>query len=411
MLYDETYHRAKVAVMTPIRDFLRLVDRRTRLDVQAAEDRATSFRHLFAAVGLGLLFVLWRTYVALRDTLGGSLDEVHGHIAKLGRGDFTAGSQPGRGLANSVLGWLFETRARLHDADRARREAEESLRRSNEALLHSNRELEQFAYVASHDLQEPLRMVSSYTQLLEKRYGDALDQDAKDFIRYAVDGANRMQRLIQDLLQYSRITTCGRPLAPLDAHNALGGAVANLQAAILETGALVTHEKLPLVLADPTQLVQLFQNLIGNGIKFHRPGTPPRVHVSVEDRADQPELQARAGGPGLENPGFKIGLAPGELQTPVRSPNPAAAGQPGWWTFKVTDNGLGIESEYFERLFVIFQRLHTRQEYPGTGIGLALCKRIVERHGGKLWLTSEAGTGSTFFFTLPSAERGTGAQP
>jgi PAS domain S-box-containing protein len=238
-------------------------------------------------------------------------------------------------------------------------------------LARSNQELEQFAYVASHDLQEPLRMVSSFTQLLARRYQDQLDQDAKDFIGYAVDGANRMQRLIQDLLEYSRVTTRGQPPIPLDAHDALGLAVNNLQAAIQETGALVSNDELPSVLGDRTQLAQVFQNLIGNAIKFQKPGEPPRVHVSAERSAERPDFR----------------------------------------TFKVADNGIGIEPRHYERLFVIFQRLHGKQEYPGTGIGLALCKRIVERHGGMIWLESKAGTGTTFFFTLPSAERGKGVLP
>ena len=249
-----------------------------------------------------------------------------------------------------------------------RRRAEEALRTSNEALLRSNQELEQFAYVASHDLQEPLRMVSSYTQLLAQRYNDKLDQDAMDFIGYAVDGANRMQRLIEDLLKYSRVATRGQPPTLLDTHDALGEAVRNLQAAIQETGALVTNDDLPRVLGDQIQIVQIFQNLVANGIKFHKPGEPPRVHVSAERNVEQPSF----------------------------------------WTFKVADNGIGIEPRHFARLFVIFQRLNGKQEYPGTGIGLALCKRIVERHGGKIWIESKAGKGTTLFFTLPSVERGKG---
>jgi PAS domain S-box-containing protein len=249
-------------------------------------------------------------------------------------------------------------------------EAERQLEALNENLARSNRELEQFAYVASHDLQEPLRMVSSFTQLLAQRYEDKLDQDAREFIGYAVDGANRMQRLIQDLLLYSRIATRGRPPEPIDAHDALGEAVSNLQVAIQETLALVTNDELPTVQGDHTQIVQLFQNLVGNAIKFHKPGEAPRVHVTAARNAKQP----------------------------------------GCWIFRIADNGIGIDPRHFERLFVIFQRLHGKREYPGTGIGLALCKRIVERHGGKIWLESEAGVGTTFFFTLPSANRGKGAK-
>jgi PAS domain S-box-containing protein len=251
-----------------------------------------------------------------------------------------------------------------------RKRAEGALKKLTEDLTRSNEELEQFAYVASHDMQEPLRMVSSYVQLLERRYQDKLDQEAKDFIGYAVDGANCMQRLIQDLLAYSRVTTRAQLLAPLDAHDALGEAVRNLQAAIQETGALVSNGKLPLILGDHTQIAQVFQNLVGNGIKFHKPGQPPRVHVSAEPNAEQPNF----------------------------------------WTFKVKDNGIGIDPKYFDRLFVIFQRLHGNQEYPGTGIGLALCKRIVARHGGSIRVESEEGKGATFYFTLPSCEQEKGTK-
>jgi PAS domain S-box-containing protein len=244
------------------------------------------------------------------------------------------------------------------------REAEKQLKALNENLERSNRELEQFAYVASHDLQEPLRMVSSYTQLLEQRYKDKLDQDANDFIGYAVDGANRMQRLIQDLLEYSRITTRGQPLALLDGHEVLGEAIKNLQAAIQESGALVTSNDLPMVLGDRTQIVQVFQNLIGNGIKFKRPDVAPLIHISAEDD--------------LHDNRFRL--------------------------FKVSDNGIGIEPRHFNRLFEIFQRLNSKKEYPGTGIGLALCKRIVERHGGRIWMESEPGKGSTFLFSLPAED-------
>ncbi|MCX6554672.1 MAG: PAS domain S-box protein [Candidatus Aminicenantes bacterium] len=245
-----------------------------------------------------------------------------------------------------------------------RKQAERQLKALNESLARSNQELEQFAYVASHDLQEPLRMVSSYTQLLGQRYQDKLDQDAKDFIGYAVDGANRMQRLIQDLLEYSRITTRGQSFVSLDSHEVLGEAIKNLQAAIQESGTLVTNDDLPIVLGDHTQIVQVFQNLIGNGIKFQRPGVAPLIHIRTEDDPHDNR--------------FRL--------------------------FKVSDNGIGIEPRHFERLFQIFQRLNSKKEYPGTGIGLALCKRIVERHGGRIWVESEPGKGSTFFFTLPAED-------
>ena len=224
-------------------------------------------------------------------------------------------------------------------------------------LSRSNDELGQFAYVASHDLQEPLRMVASYTQLLARRYKGKLDPDADDFINFAVDGANRMQRLIQDLLSYSRVGTKGGKLLATSSEEALAEAVLNLRGAIEESGALVTHDPLPGVLADRMQLVQLLQNLIGNAIKYQNRGVPC-VHVSAAD---------------------------------------TGAGKS---TFSVKDNGLGIEPQYFERIFGMFQRLHRREEFAGTGIGLAICRKIVERHGGAISVESEVGQGSTFHFAL-----------
>jgi PAS domain S-box-containing protein len=228
-------------------------------------------------------------------------------------------------------------------------------------LNRSNEELGQFAYVASHDLQEPLRMVASYTQLLAKRYKGKLDSDADEFIAFAVDGANRMQRLIQDLLAYSRVATKGNDLLDTPSEEALRRALINLRGAIEDSGALVTHDPLPAVLADETQLTQLFQNLIGNAIKYQRPGIA-LVHVS------------------------------------------AAKNEEGKWTFSVKDNGLGIDAQYFEKIFVIFQRLHKREEFAGTGIGLAICKKIVERHGGTISVESQLGQGSTFRFTMEGSD-------
>jgi len=241
----------------------------------------------------------------------------------------------------------------------ARKRTEELLAKKTAELQRSNQELEQFAYVASHDLQEPLRMVSSYVQLLARRYKGKLDQDADEFIDFAVDGATRMQRLINDLLLYSRVGTRGKPFEPTDSYQALAAALDNLQLAIQDNNATVTHDPLPAVMADGSQLVQLFQNLIGNAIKFH--GTEkPLVHVGARRQDNE-------------------------------------------WVFSIRDNGIGIAPENFERIFVIFQRLHGRGEYPGTGIGLAVCKRIIERHGGKIWLESEPGKGTTFHFTLAAA--------
>jgi PAS domain S-box-containing protein len=239
----------------------------------------------------------------------------------------------------------------------ASKQAEEELKKAVEDLKRSNKDLEQFAYVASHDLQEPLRMVASYVQLLERRYKGKLDSDADEFIAYTVDGAFRMQRMIQDLLTYSRVGTKGKEFEMMDSAHALGQAVANLFGVIDESGAIVSNDDLPKVKADETQIAQLFQNLIDNAIKF-RGKEPPRVHIGVKKKA-------------------------------------------GEWLFSVHDNGIGIDSQYAERIFVIFQRLHEKEKYPGTGIGLSICKRIVERHGGRIWMKSKPGKGATFFFTIP----------
>ena len=243
-----------------------------------------------------------------------------------------------------------------------RKEDEAHLLQKVEELNRSNEELGQFAYVASHDLQEPLRMVASYTQLLSRRYKGKLDSDADEFIAFAVDGASRMQRLIQDLLAYSRVGTKGMDLLDISSEAALQQALINLRGAIEESGALVTHDPLPTVPADEMQLIQLFQNLVGNAIKYQNPGIP-RVHISA----------ARNGGKK--------------------------------WIFSVQDNGLGIDPQYFEKIFGVFQRLHKREEFAGTGIGLAICKKIVEGHGGSISVESQLGRGSTFRFALAGSER------
>jgi len=234
-------------------------------------------------------------------------------------------------------------------------------KREAENLERSNKELEQFAYVASHDLQEPLRMVASYTQLLERRYKDQLDDTAREFIAFAVDGASRMQRLINDLLAYSRVHTRAGEPELVELSHVLGQARANLATAIEESGALVTNDELPVVMADPAQMVSVFQNLIGNAVKF-RGEEPPHVHVSARERD-------------------------------------------GWVEISVRDNGIGIREEHHDRIFVIFQRLHNRKDYPGTGVGLALCKRIIERHGGRISVDSEEGKGTTLTFTLPEGRQ------
>ena len=235
--------------------------------------------------------------------------------------------------------------------------SEENLREYAEGLARSNEDLEHFAYVASHDLQEPLRIVTGYLDLLKRRYAGRLDRDADEFIEYAVDAAERMQGMIRALLEYSRVGTHGGAFQRTESGAAVREALSNLRVAIEESGTEISLGDLPVVRADPSQLVQLFQNLISNAIKFSDMKSP-RVNVAAERRN-------------------------------------------GEWRFWVRDNGVGFDPVDADRLFMIFQRLHSREEYPGTGIGLAICKKIVERHGGRIWAEAEAGEGATFRFTLP----------
>jgi len=239
-----------------------------------------------------------------------------------------------------------------------RRRGHEALLRQAEELSRSNKELEQFANVASHDLQEPLRMVINYVQLMARRYRGRFDADADEFMGYAVDGALRMKRMIDDLLTLSRVGAGGAPASSCESDRALREALSNLEAAIHDAGAAVTHDLMPSVMAHPAQLRVVFQNLIGNALKF-RDERRPEVHVG-------------------------------------------AAARNGEWLFSVRDNGIGISPEHTERVFVIFQRLHGRDRYPGSGIGLAICKKIVTGHGGRIWVESQPGRGATFYFTLPA---------
>jgi PAS domain S-box-containing protein len=243
----------------------------------------------------------------------------------------------------------------------ARKRAEQSLADQAEELARSNVELERFAYVASHDLQEPMRTVQRFAQLLQRNLGKSLKADAQEFLDFMIGGVQRMQTLINDLLAYSRVGSQGGAFAPADCKEICANVLENLQASIESNQANVTVEPLPVVIGDATQLGQLFQNLLVNAIKFHGKRTP-RIHVSVKE-------------------------------------------MPREWIFSVADNGIGIAPEYFERIFIIFQRLHTIEEYGGTGIGLAICKKIAERHGGRIWVQSVVGEGSTFHFSVLKREK------
>jgi len=233
------------------------------------------------------------------------------------------------------------------------------LQQLNKELRQSNRELEEFAYIVSHDLQEPLRAVSTFTQLLVQKHQNCLNPEANEYIAFILDGTTRMGQLIKDLLTYSRLGTTAREFKLTDCNIVLEDVLADLQIMIAESGAEVTYDSLPVMIGDSVQLAQLFQNLIINAIKFHRPEVLPQIKISVE----------------LKN---------------------------GEWLFGVHDNGIGIKTRHFERIFQIFKRLHTVANYPGTGIGLAICKKIVERHHGQIWVESELGVGTTFYFTIPN---------
>lgn len=267
---------------------------------------------------------------------------------------------------NQMLMHMEKRDAALVEANRTlsaevteRKRAQKLLDRKIHDLAQSNAELEQFAYVSSHDLQEPLRMVASYAQLLERRYHARLDEDGIEFLKYIVDGAKRMRQLIDDLLTFSRIGTQAQQLHAVSSEEALSAALKNLMVSIQESGARLMRDPMPEVLADQSQLTQLFQNLIGNAIVYRRPDVPLQISVHAKRSDSQ-------------------------------------------WEFAVTDNGIGIAPEHRERIFVIFQRLHGREKYPGTGIGLAICKKIVERHGGRIWVDSTIGEGSSFHFLLPA---------
>jgi PAS domain S-box-containing protein len=306
-------------------------------------------RHLFSR-DVVLQEMMAESYVGV--TLWSSRGQPIGLIAVIGR-------QPmeNPNIAKSILK-LVALRAA---GELERRQAEDELKQLTEELKRSNADLQQFAYAASHDLQEPLRVVAGFVKLLEKRYKEKLDEKAHEFIDYTVDGVKRMQALIKDLLDFSQIGTKDKAFNLINCSVALEQAIYNLHLAIEESGVEVTYDILPTIMGDTSQLTSLFQNLIGNAIKFQGK-EKPKIHIAAEQKGKE-------------------------------------------WVFSVRDNGVGMNPKYFERIFVIFQRLHTREEYEGTGIGLSICKKIVERHGGRIWVESEVGKGSTFHFTIPAPEQ------
>ena len=317
---------------------------------------------VLAAVALGV--ALW---VTLRRWILEPLDSLAADARAVSSGDLQHPvATIGPGEIAALAGDVERMRVALVDQvqvlESSRAEialAHELLTEQAEELRRSNRDLEQFAYVASHDLQEPLRKIASFTQLLQKRYGGQMDERADQYIAFAVDGAKRMQALIQDLLGFSRVGRVGGEVSDVDLAGVLADALDNLSESVAESGAVVTHDELPVVRGERPLLVQLFQNLVGNAIKFRDPARPPTVHLSAHRVAESWELECR-------------------------------------------DNGIGIDSQYAERVFVIFQRLHAKDIYEGTGIGLSLCKKIVEFHGGRIWIEQPDGEGTSIHWTLPA---------
>jgi len=345
----------------------------SRLSVLLREegDGVKSLNALLVAALLGAFaVVLFVNYVVVgRHTLQ-SISTVLDGTAAIGRGDLghtiaVTGDDEVAELSRAFnrmtadLRTVTASRAELEREMVERQRAEVALKEYAENLQRSNEDLERFAYVSSHDLQEPLRSIVSFSQLLDRRYRGKLDADADEYLDFIVEGGNRMQALILDLLAYSRVNTTRQAFSPTDTADVLASVERSLDARLREAGAAIAHDPMPVVLADPLQLEQVFANLISNALKFRRPDERPRIHIGVRT-AD------------------------------------------GFCEFSVADNGIGIAPEYFDRIFVIFQRLHTRETYSGTGIGLAIVKRIVERHGGRIWVESTPGEGSTFYFTLPT---------
>jgi signal transduction histidine kinase len=325
-------------------------------------DRARTLRDLlFVAILAALLLSSTVVSVLVRVTVLRPLERLGASVRQVAGGDFDHRLAPeGPADIAQLTADVESMRQRVVDALNTSRRHRDALEQQAAELRRSNEDLEQFAYVASHDLQEPLRKVASFCQMLQRRYGDRLDERARQYIEYAVDGASRMQNLINDLLAFSRIGRVYGDDREVDLAAMLAQAESNLSAPIAEAGAEVVSDRLPTVHGDPTLLTMLWQNLLGNAVKFRRPDRAPRIRVSAtEDETG--------------------------------------------WTFAVTDNGIGIEPQYAEKIFLIFQRLHPRGSYDGTGIGLAICKKIVEYHGGTLRLDDGYTDGARFVFTLPRA--------
>jgi signal transduction histidine kinase len=330
------------ATAATIADDIGLHIRITAVDAQQSASDSTRLVILASLIGIGFALAV---AIAVTLTISRPLRRLRTSADRIAAGEMV---EPGFTHRRDEIGSL----------SRAMTTMVRSLNKQADELKRSNADLEQFAYIASHDLQEPLRMVSGFTGLLKRRYGGKLDADADEYIEFAVSGANRMQSLINDLLSYSRVGREEVAAKTVDTQAALDQALANLQTAIEDRSAMVSCGHLPTVWANHGMLVRLFQNLIANALKFCK-AERPIVRVQAEPRG-------------------------------------------GDWVFSVADNGIGIDPQYKDRIFLIFQRLHKQTEYPGTGIGLAVCKRIVERHGGRIWLESEPGKGTTFFFTLPA---------
>ena len=337
--------------------------------LQAA--RATAYAQLlsaqrqrnwvFSAAALVILLLAALVVSGLRRGVTAPLERLSRDVREVGAGDFAravtaTGPADLRRLAEEVEGMRRRLADELAFSDQARARLDEQAGE----LRRSNGELEQFAYVASHDLQEPLRKIASFCQLLQRRYADKLDDRADQYIGFAVDGANRMQTLINDLLAFSRVGRTHKEYAPVDLEHVFAATVDGLGIAIEESGAVITHDPLPVLVADSTQIGMLFQNLIGNAIKFRAPDRDPEIHLSAAQEGDR-------------------------------------------WQFAVQDNGIGIGAEFADRVFVIFQRLHTKEAYPGNGIGLAMCKKVVEFHGGTIAIDPDTVSGTRISFTLPLA--------